>query len=308
MDRALWTLPPTLTRQLQQATIALIGTAVMLIGSEAATSAAVVINGPIRQGSEGCSLPDAASEATETPAIEPQPAPEAVSIPVEISYKRYRNERFDYSVLYPAGLVSPQGETGSQGESFRSEASDIQLQVYGVNQRANQTLRQRYEDAQIGRIVTYRTLEDDDFFVVSGSEAGQVFYRKTFLENNIFKVLELRYDQTLAHDFARIANVIGDSFAPVQTGSDLAQLPPAVQTAILQSVSNNTEAESAIFQVVAVDEQTWPDGCLGLSREGEACTQALVPGWRVRLEAEVAGGILNFTYRTDETGNVLRFE
>lgn len=180
--------------------------------------------------------------------------------------------------------------------------------MYGVRRVASQTLRERYEQAQADRNVTYRTLEADDFFVVSGNEDGKVFYRKTFLENNIFKVLELRYNENLERNFAPIASVIGDSFAPVQTGADLAKLPPEVQTAILESAATNTEAESAIFQAVAVESRTWSDGCLGLAKEGEACTQALVPGWRVRIEAEVAGGVLTFTYRTDETGSQLRFE
>ncbi len=247
------------------------------------------------------------STAAPLPEEEPTEA-EPTTISTDVTYKRYRNDLFDYSMLYPVGIVTPQDLMTPEGQTFRSETGDVEIKVYGVDRRDGQTLQERYEAAQTGRDITYRTLVDDDFFVVSGREDGEVFYRKTFLENSVFKVLELRYDQDLYRNFARIANVIGDSFAPAQTGSDLAQLPTEVQTAILRSVSNNTEAESAIFQVVAVEPRTWPDGCLGLPRAEEGCTQALVPGWRVRLEAEVAGGVLTFTYRTDETGDTLRFE
>ena len=209
------------------------------------------------------SIPDA--EMSPTPAGD-NPAGNTTGTPIEIeiapttraniNYKRYRNDRFDYSVLYPAEQLIPQGETGSQGETFRSEAEDIVLRVSGVNQTAADTLAQRYERAQTDRTVTYRTMEDNDFFVVSGRKAGNIFYQKTFLENGVFKVLDLVYDEALQPEFGPIASVIGDSFAPVQTGSDLAQLPPEVQRAVLASASNNTEAESAIFEVVSVESRT----------------------------------------------------
>jgi hypothetical protein len=50
--------------------------------------------------------------------------------------------------------------------------------------------------------------------------------------------------------------------------------------------------------------QSWPDGCLGLPRGKEACTLAIVPGWRV----EVSDGLQTWFYRTDTTGNILRLE
>ena len=227
--------------------------------------------------------------------------------PTETDYKRYRNEQFDYSVLYPAELLILRGENEEGETIISSDEEDILLKVYAVED-SEETLSERYEQAQLESNITYRTIEDNDFFVVSGSMDGTVFYRKTFLEDGIFKVLELQYDQSLQPEFGAIASVIGDSFAPLQTGAELAQLPPEVQTAILDSAANNTEAESAIFEIVSVEQRTWSDGCLELAQTGEVCTQALVPGWRVRLEAEVAGGVRSFTYRTDETGEQLRFE
>lgn len=54
--------------------------------------------------------------------------------------------------------------------------------------------------------------------------------------------------------------------------------------------------EIAIHSVEAVD---WPDSCLGVPSDGEACSDVVTPGFRVRL----ARGA---TYHTDRLGNVRR--
>lgn len=60
----------------------------------------------------------------------------------------------------------------------------------------------------------------------------------------------------------------------------------------------------ARVNVVSVSDQVWPDGCLGLPQGQEACTQAIVPGWRI----EVSDGLQTWIYRTAKTGSLLRLE
>ncbi|TSC69695.1 MAG: hypothetical protein G01um101456_47 [Parcubacteria group bacterium Gr01-1014_56] len=36
--------------------------------------------------------------------------------------------------------------------------------------------------------------------------------------------------------------------------------------------------------ILTAYEKEWPDGCLGLAREGEFCTQAIVPGYEVTVQ------------------------
>ncbi len=50
--------------------------------------------------------------------------------------------------------------------------------------------------------------------------------------------------------------------------------------------------------------KTWPDGCLGLAKPGEFCTQALVQGWRIILTDNQK----TWVYRTDSSGANLRLE
>jgi hypothetical protein len=54
--------------------------------------------------------------------------------------------------------------------------------------------------------------------------------------------------------------------------------------------------------VVSTEEVEWPDGCLGIQQEGLMCTQAIVPGYRIILEANGR----EVEYRTNEDGTQIR--
>ena len=60
----------------------------------------------------------------------------------------------------------------------------------------------------------------------------------------------------------------------------------------------------ASIKVKSFSAQAWPDGCLGLGKTDEVCTQAVVNGWLV----EATDGSQSYIYRTDNTGTNLRSE
>jgi hypothetical protein len=59
-----------------------------------------------------------------------------------------------------------------------------------------------------------------------------------------------------------------------------------------------------LISVVSVTEKEWSDGCLGLGKADEMCTQALVSGYEVKLSAQGA----TYTYRTDKAVNAIRID
>jgi hypothetical protein len=79
---------------------------------------------------------------------------------------------------------------------------------------------------------------------------------------------------------------------------------PSVVSIVRQDLSRRTKIEAKQFQLVSAKQQTWPDGCLGLSKPDEFCTQALIKGWRIVLSYRDR----SWTYRTDEQGRVIRLE
>ena len=61
--------------------------------------------------------------------------------------------------------------------------------------------------------------------------------------------------------------------------------------------------DAGSIELVSADGVVWPNGCLGLSRAGVMCTEALVPGYRVMLRL----GVATYEVRTDETGRQVRW-
>lgn len=57
--------------------------------------------------------------------------------------------------------------------------------------------------------------------------------------------------------------------------------------------------------LVAITPTTWPDGCLGLGRPGQMCSQALVSGWKIELEDNEQG---SWIYRSTQGGDRLVLE
>jgi hypothetical protein len=57
--------------------------------------------------------------------------------------------------------------------------------------------------------------------------------------------------------------------------------------------------------LVSIKPMSWPDGCLGLARPGQVCSQALVPGWQIDLEDSEQG---SWVYRTNKKGDRLVLE
>jgi hypothetical protein len=82
------------------------------------------------------------------------------------------------------------------------------------------------------------------------------------------------------------------------------QVPPSVVNRLRQALSKQTRIPAAKLKVVEAVPKTWTDGCFGLARSSEICTQALIKGWRVVLSS----GSQRWICRTDQQGRVYRLE
>ena len=79
-------------------------------------------------------------------------------------------------------------------------------------------------------------------------------------------------------------------------------LPVEVVNAVIKDVSRNENIPSSNLRVFDYSEETWRNGCLEVIKPGEMCTQALVPGYRVR----VIYGKQKWIYHTNNDGRNLR--
>lgn len=86
--------------------------------------------------------------------------------------------------------------------------------------------------------------------------------------------------------------------------SSTIQAPPAVINRLRQDLSKQTNIPVAKLKVVEATAKTWPNGCLGLAKADEMCTEALVSGWRVVFSS----GNRRWTYRADKQAHLYRLE
>ena len=89
-----------------------------------------------------------------------------------------------------------------------------------------------------------------------------------------------------------------DSFIDKQVNN----LPEFVKNAVLEAVSQRLELPVSQLKIVEALPQTWNDGCLNLAAADEVCTQALVPGWRITVDATDQ----TLVYHTNSTGSAVR--
>ncbi|MBF2027385.1 MAG: hypothetical protein IGS48_11535 [Oscillatoriales cyanobacterium C42_A2020_001] len=83
-----------------------------------------------------------------------------------------------------------------------------------------------------------------------------------------------------------------------------AKVPPEIVKTLRQDLSNRTGIPLGQLRFIEGSSHTWQNGCLGLARPDEMCTQMLVNGWRVVF----ANGSNRWVYRTDATGRTYRLE
>jgi len=79
-------------------------------------------------------------------------------------------------------------------------------------------------------------------------------------------------------------------------------VPKAVST-VRSLVASELGLSEAVVIVMTAYEKSWPDGCLGLGGD-KMCTQAIVPGYEVTVQAEGTERI----YRTNADGSVVQRE
>lgn len=91
---------------------------------------------------------------------------------------------------------------------------------------------------------------------------------------------------------------------PATVISNSAKIPPEIVATLRQDLSQRTGIPTNQLKFVEVSSQTWTDGCFGLARSDEMCTQAMVNGWRVVF----AHGNRRWVYRTNGSGSAFRLE
>jgi hypothetical protein len=81
-------------------------------------------------------------------------------------------------------------------------------------------------------------------------------------------------------------------------------LPKQIENLLRQDLSRRVSILPSRLLLLQATQETWSNGCLGLAKPNEFCTQALVRGWRVVFAARSR----QWAYRRDANGNSMRLE
>jgi hypothetical protein len=84
------------------------------------------------------------------------------------------------------------------------------------------------------------------------------------------------------------------------TGNQGGSVPDEILQAAIADAAQETGADPSTITVVSAEATTWNNGALGCPKPGEMYTQALVPGYRIVLEA----GGRELDYHASESGTV----
>jgi hypothetical protein len=96
--------------------------------------------------------------------------------------------------------------------------------------------------------------------------------------------------------FDLLDRILGDELDTQEEGGESSGL-------LMSQLMNQFGLSADQIEIVSAEQTTWPDGCLGMAKSGEMCTQAMVPGWKVMARLD---GTL-YEIRTDELFNRLRY-
>lgn len=105
-----------------------------------------------------------------------------------------------------------------------------------------------------------------------------------------------------------VASAKGDPTMPKENSKPYLSLVSINSSPVIallrQEVSKSFGVNQDSIELVTMTEETWSDGCLGLARSDEFCTQQMVEGWRVILSHDQ----YQWVYRVDRTGQHFRLE
>ncbi len=109
----------------------------------------------------------------------------------------YVNERYGYSMSYPAGLFVAEREADDgDGRKFHAKHGDADMLVFGSNSALGQTPSDMAADAAqtCGRQpVTYRVVKSGLVAISCVTDDHKIFYHKALIHGDVITTFEMNY-------------------------------------------------------------------------------------------------------------------
>ena len=131
-----------------------------------------------------------------------------------LRYEKWVNYRFGIHFDVPSGMTPGQEPANGDGRHFTSANGDVSVTVYGENNALFRSVKQQMDNslsfARKPAVVTYRRVAKT-WYVVSGYEAGKIFYERCIYHDQQFDTIRIVYPKKDAARFNPIAAHIAAS-------------------------------------------------------------------------------------------------
>ena len=88
---------------------------------------------------------------------------------------------------------------------------------------------------------------------------------------------------------------------PATGGEGTNEVPPPAVLEAAAWLSQELGISVEDIEIVEFEQVEWPDACLGVPQEGQACAQVITPGFRVSLEVNGQ----QYELRSDQEGKLI---
>jgi hypothetical protein len=143
----------------------------------------------------------------------------------------YRSERFGYSLLFPADLLSPREESlDGQGLEFVSDDGSIKLKILVIDNEDKVT-PEEYRAAIIREFPQYGEIGygpmGQSWFVLSGVRGSSIYYQKIMFAcgGRVINAFALTYPEERKRAFDAIVTTIEKNFHPASGPACYARSP-----------------------------------------------------------------------------------
>jgi hypothetical protein len=137
-------------------------------------------------------------------------------------YQRYCNSRYNYCIDYPDNLNPQHPSANNDGREFKDKAGNIVLTVYGthhVDENGDPASLQALYQSELkrkssSRVITYNKI-GNEFYIISGTVNGNIFYQKTIQLSDGFGYAILEYSENKRSFYNIVATHLNSSFKAV---------------------------------------------------------------------------------------------
>lgn len=141
-------------------------------------------------------------------------------IAIEHTYQKYCNRRFEFCLEFPSDLLTqePESENGD-GTTFFDKNRDEKLRVWGAPDTDSEGeemdlstwfVSEKKDFVAYGGQISYELFQDD-WFVISGTLKGDIYYRKTLLKKTGFVNAVLQYHSSEKESFNSVVENLNRS-------------------------------------------------------------------------------------------------